>query len=351
MCYADTMSPTTVLTSTQRVRAALTGQPVDRVPIVEFVVDPGVARALVPEATDVAEACDRLGLDSIGCGATFRRVVESGEQFVDEWGVSYIAGPQVVAHPVRGPISTKDDLRCWTPPDPDAPFRLETLRANVARYRGKRAIFFHHRAAFMWSAYLVGLDRVLELFYDDPDFVHDLFTRVVTVNERIIRLAIRAGAEVVCLGDDYASNQGPLFSPAMFREFVLPYLQRVIDAIHEEGGLAVKHSDGNIWPILEDIVQTGADGLNPLEPVAGMDIGEVKAAYGDRICLIGNIDCGDLLSNGTIEEVEAAVAEAIRAGAPGGRFMLSSSNSIHASVNPANFKAMIDTGHRYGSQV
>lgn len=336
------------LTSAQRVRAALTGQPVDRIPIVEFVVDPAVARALVPEATDVAEACDRLGLDSIGCGATFRRVAEEGAAFIDEWGVSYIGGPQVVAHPVQGPIRTKDDLRNWTPPDPDAPYRLETLRANVARYKGTRSIFFHHRAAFMWSAYLVGLDRLLELFYEDPDFVHALFTRVVTVNEHIIRNAIRAGAEVVCLGDDYASNQGPLFSPAMFRAFVLPYLQQVIDAIHDEGALAVKHSDGNLWPILEDIVTTGADGLNPIEPVAGMDLGTVKAAYRDRICLVGNIDCGELLSHGTVAEVEAAVAEAIRVGAPGGRFMLSSSNSIHASVKPENFRAMIDAGHRYG---
>ncbi len=334
----------TSMPSPARVHAALTGQPVDRVPIVEFVVDPKVAFALVPDARDVADACDRLGLDSIGTGATFHRVVERGDEFVDEWGVTYMGGPQVVAHPRRGPIATRDDLLRWTPPDPLAPHRLTGLRENVARYQGRRAILFHHRAAFMWSAYLVGLDRLLELFYDDPDFVFELFERVVAVNERIIREAIRAGAEVVCLGDDYASNQGPLFSPAMFRQFVLPYLQRVIDAIHEEGALAVKHSDGYLWPILDDIVNTGADGLNPIEPTAGMALAEVKAAYGDRICLIGNIDCGELLSHGTIPEVEAAVREALRVGAPGGRFILASSNSIHASVKPENYRAMLAAG-------
>ena len=255
----------------------------------------------------------------------------------------------MVAHPLRGPIAGREDLARWTPPDPEAPHRLEGLRENVARYKGRRAVLFHHRAAFMWSAYLVGLDHLLELFYEDPDFVHDLFERVVTTNERIIRNAVRAGAEVVCLGDDYAHNGGPLFSPAMFRRFVLPYLQRVVDAIHDEGALAVKHSDGNIWPILEDIVATGADGLNPLEPTAGMDLAEVKADYGDRICLIGNIDCGELLSRGTPAQVEDAVREAIRVGAPGGRFILSSSNSIHASVNPTNFRTMIEAGRRYGA--
>lgn len=336
------------MTSPERVRAALTGRLPDRVPIVEFVVDPKVALALVPEARDVAEACDRIGLDCVACGATFRRVREAGDRFTDEWGVEYVGGPQVVAHPVRGPITTKDDLRRWQPPDPDDPRRLAVLRANVARYQGRRALFFHHRAAFMWSAYLVGLDRLLELFCDDPEFVHELFAKVYAVNERIVRQAIRAGAEVVCLGDDYASNQGPLFSPAMFCQFVLPFLQRMVNAIHEEGALAIKHSDGNIRLLLDDIVGTGVDGLNPLEPVPGMDLGAIKAEYGARVCLVGNIDCGELLSRGSVKAVAAAVRDAIRIAAPGGRFMLSSSNSIHASVKPANFRALIAAGQRHG---
>jgi uroporphyrinogen decarboxylase len=336
------------MNSQERVRAALLGQPLDRVPIVEFVIDPKVAMALVPTARDIADACDRLELDSIANSATFLRVKEQGDEYQDEWGLIYRKGPQVVSHPLQGPISAKKDLRRWEPPDPDAPFRLNTLRENVRRYKGKRAIFFHHRAAFMWSAYLVGLDRLLELFYDDPTFVHELFSKVAAVNERIIRLAVRAGAEVICLGDDYASNAGPLFSPQMFREFVLPYMKQMVDAVHDEGALVVKHSDGYIQPILADIVNAGIDGLNPLEPCAGMDLAEVKAAYGSRVCLIGNIDCGELLSHGAPEQVAAAVAEAIRVGAPGGRYMLSSSNSIHASVNPDNYRVMIETGLRLG---
>ncbi|MBU0606498.1 MAG: hypothetical protein KKI08_01375 [Armatimonadetes bacterium] len=336
------------MNSTERVRAALTGVLPDRVPIVEMVVDPKVALALVPGAADTADALDQLGLDSVNCGANFPRVWEDGDRFGDEWGVTYLAGPQVVSHPIMPAFTTREEFQRWEAPDPDAPHRLETLRELVARFKSRRALLFHHRAAFMHTCYLLGIDRVLEMFYTDPGFVHDVMDRVVEVNERLIRNAVRAGAEVITLGDDYASNQGPLFSPAMFREFVLPRLQRVVDAIHEEGGLVIKHSDGRVWPLLEDIVNTGADGLNPLEPVAGMDLGEVKAVYGDRLCLVGNIDCGDLLSNGTPAQVEEAVHDAIAAGAPGGRYMLSSSNSIHASVNPENFRAMIEAGRRYG---
>jgi uroporphyrinogen decarboxylase len=336
------------MTSTERVHAALTGVMPDRVPLVEMLVDPKVAAALVPQATDMAEAMDLLDLDCVPCSAAFPPVTTDGDYFTDEWGVTYKRSEHVLSHPLKPALTNRDDLLRWTPPDPDAPHRLEALRRNVERFKGQRAIFMHHRAAFMHSVYLLGMGRLLECFYTDPEFVHEVMERVVTVNERIIRNGIRLGAEVVCIADDYASNFAPMFSPAHFREFVLPRLQRVVDAVHEEGALAIKHSDGNLWPILDDIVSTGVEGLNPLEPVAGMDLGEVKAAYGDRVCLMGNIDCGELLCHGTVEQVEATVREAMRVAKPGGRYMMSCSNSIHAGVKPANFAAMLKAGREFG---
>jgi len=159
---------------------------------------------------------------------------------------------------------------------------------------------------------------------------------------------VRSGADVIVLSDDYAGNESLFFSPAVFRTFLRPRLKRMVDAIHDEGGKAVKHSDGNLWPILEDIVNTGIDGLHPLEPVAGMDLAEVKQKYGDRVCLIGNVDCGYVLSEGSLEEVEAAVKECMRKGAPGGGYIISSSNSIHSSVQPENYLAMIAATQKYG---
>lgn len=336
------------MNSTQRVHAALTGQMPDRVPLVEMLVDPKVAAALAPEASDMAEAMDLLDLDCVPASAAFPPVEEDGEYFKDEWGVTYKRSEHVLSHPFRAALRGKDDLLTWQPPEPDVPHRLEPLRRNVARFKGKRAIFFHHRAAFMHSVYLLGMDRLLEAFYTEPEFVHNLMDRVVSVNEQIIRNAVRAGAEVICIADDYASNTAPMFSPTHFREFVLPRLQRIVNAVHDEGALAIKHSDGCLWPILDDIVSTGIDGLNPLEPVAGMHLDKVKPQYGDQVCLVGNIDCGELLCHGTTAEVEAAVREAIKVAAPGGRYMLSCSNSIHAGVNPENFRAMVEAGRRYG---
>lgn len=337
------------MNSVERVKTALClGQP-DRVPVVEFVIDEKVARAAVPDCRDVADCMDRLNMDCVGCGAFFAKVGDHPDgSYTDEWGVAYKSGVEAVAHPIRGPIHTLDDARSYTPPDPDAPHRLGKLPGLVERYRGRRAIIFHHRAAFMWSAYLMGIDRILMNFLAEPELVEIVLDKVLDSNMAVVRRAIRAGAEVIVLGDDYASNLGPMMSPAVFEHFILPRLKRMVDMIHEEGALCIKHSDGDLYSLLEMIVSTGADGFNPIEPMAGMELKKVKELMGDRICLVGNIDCGHLLPFGTPDEVRRTVRQAIADAAHGGGFILSSSNSIHSSCRPENFTAMIEACREFG---
>jgi uroporphyrinogen decarboxylase len=337
------------MNSVERVRTALRlGQP-DRVPVLEFVVDEKVARAAVPGCLDVADCMDRLDMDGVGCGALFAKVRDNPDgSYTDEWGVPYKANTEAVAHPLRGPIRTLADAWAYEPPDPHASHRLGKLPDLVARYKGRRAICFHHRAAFMWSAYLMGIDNILMNFLAEPELVEVVLDKVLVCNLEIVRRAIRAGAEVIILGDDYASNKGPMMSPAMFARFLLPRLKRMIDMIHEEGALCIKHSDGDLYPILNAIVSAGPDGINPIEPVAGMELKKVKQLVGDRVCLTGNIDCAHLLPHGTPEQVREAVRQAITNAAPGGGYILCSSNSIHSSCNPRNFVTMVRACHEFG---
>ncbi len=335
--------------SVERVLTALQRKEPDRVPIIEFIVDEKIRRALFPEAAEIGVFSEAIGLDAVGTGLEFRRHHEVAGTYYDEWGVFYHTSPEALSHPVKGPIATKEDLKSYRPPDPEAPWRLGNLPNLVDRYKGEKAIVLHHRAAFMWSAYLTGLDNLLLQFALDPEFAHALMDTVLEANIAMVRRAIRAGADIVVLGDDYAHNGGPMMSPAHFREFIFPRLRKMVDAIHEEGALCIKHTDGHIWPILDMIVDAGPDGLNPIEPVAGMDLKEVKACYGNRVCLVGNVDCGELLSHGTTEQVEQTVRKCIADGAPGGGFILSSSNSIHSSVRPENYLAMVRAGQKYGA--
>ncbi len=338
------------MNSSERVQTALRrGQP-DRVPIIEFVIDPKVAELAVPGCQDTSDCKDRLGMDGVGCGVRFDRVEDLPDgTYRDEWGVIYRENPEVVAHPVRGPIETMADLRRYDPPDPDAPHRLGELEDVVRRYKGRRAIIFHQRAAFMWAAYLNGLDNLLANLLVEPAFAEALMDMVLEVHLAIARRAVRAGVEVIVLGDDYAHNAGPMMSPEAFDHFILPRLTRMVEVIHEEGALVIKHTDGNIYPLLESIAGSGADAVNPIEPVAGMDLATTKRLVGDRMALVGNVDCGRLLSHGEPDEVRQTVRQCILDGGPGGGYCLSSSNSIHSSVRPENLVAMVEAGLEFGT--
>jgi uroporphyrinogen decarboxylase len=97
-------------------------------------------------------------------------------------------------------------------------------------------------------------------------------------------------------------------------------------------------------------VGIGFDGIHPIQPQC-MDIGEAKKHLGKKACIIGNIDCQELLPNGTQDEVERAVSKTIEIASPGGGYIISSSNSIHPGVRPQNYIAMIEAVHKYGKYV
>jgi uroporphyrinogen decarboxylase len=193
------------------------------------------------------------------------------------------------------------------------------------------------------------MQQLLMDYVENPGLVHELVELCLDYDLRLTNRAIEAGVDIVVLGDDYADKNGPMMSPKHFAEFILPGLRRAIDSAREAGAYVIKHSDGNLWPVLDMIVDAGPDAINPIEPAAGMDIGEVKRKYGNRVCIVGNIDCGDLLCHGTPEMVRQSVKECIEAAAPGGGFMLASSNSIHSSVRPENYLAMAEACREFGA--
>jgi len=268
----------------------------------------------------------------------------------DEWGIIWGVTEFGIPYPIEGPIRSREDLKHYTPPDPDAPHRLRSLREAVQRFKGRKAIVFLTHDGFEFPHYLRGgMENLFLDYIDDPELAHSLAEMVIDYKIRLMRRAIREGADVVVSGDDYATAHGLLMSPNHFREFILPYLKRSIDAAHEMGVPFIKHTDGNIWAILDILVEVGIDAIDPVEPLAGMDIGEVKARYGHRIAVIGNVDCSIVLTQGSPEEVEEAVKETIAKASPGGGHILSSSNSIHPAVKPENYLAMVAAARKYGN--
>ncbi|MBM3892615.1 MAG: hypothetical protein FJ388_26145, partial [Verrucomicrobia bacterium] len=255
---------------------------------------------------------------------------QSGELVVDEWGIVWGMAPFGIPYPVDGPIRQPADLRRYRPPNPADDHRLRSLQAAVRRFKGRRAIVFLTHDGFEFAHYLRGgMDTLFMDYIENPGLVHELSEMILDYKVRLMQQAIDAGADAIVSGDDYAARKGPLMSPRHFREFVLPYLARSVAAAHAKGVPYIKHTDGNLWSILDMIVEAGIDALDPIEPIAGMDIGEVKRRYGDRLALVGNVDCTRLLPSATPAEVEEAVKETIAKAAVGGGHILASSNSIH----------------------
>ncbi len=192
-----------------------------------------------------------------------------------------------------------------------------------------------------------GMEKLLMDYILNPGLVHDVARIVTDYKLAVIDMAAGFGVEFIVMGGDLAGEQTLLMSPAHYREFVKPYQQELVDHAHRQGLKIVKHSDGNVWPILDDFVEVGFDGFNPVQPQC-MEIAEVKQRLAGKMCIIGNIDCRHLLPYGPPEEVEETVKRTIAVAAPGGGYILSSSNSLHPECKPENIVAMVEATHRYG---
>ncbi len=355
-----------MMTPRRRFLTALARRQPDRVPVWELIINPPTLTAW--GASSFAEFADAEDLDGItvfedtpvrplsreeadelSARRQLPEPLAPETHVMDHWGCIWGKTDFGIPYPVTGPIQDADALRHWTPPDPDEDSLLHSLRAAVERFRGRRAVVFLTHDGFEFVHYLLGgLDRLMLAYLDSPRLVHQLAEIVIDYKIRLMQKAAAAGADAVVSGDDYAGRTGPLMSPSHFREFVFPYLRRSVAAAHALGVPYIKHTDGNVWPLLEMMLEAGIDALDPIEPIAGMDIGEVKQHYGDRIALVGNVDCTELLPHGTPEQVREAVKETLAKAAPGGGYILASSNSIHPAVRPENYRAMVDAAREWG---
>jgi uroporphyrinogen decarboxylase len=162
------------------------------------------------------------------------------------------------------------------------------------------------------------------------------------------KLAEHGGLDGFGLCADYCYNTGPWLSPRMFSEFVTPFLARLTQEYRDMGFYVIKHTDGNIMPILDQLVETKPHALHSLDPQAGVDIAEIKRLYGDQLCLIGNVNCG-LLDTGTDAEVVDSVSNALEHGMPGGGYIFSTSNCIYTGMRLSRYELMLDVWREKGT--
>lgn len=180
---------------------------------------------------------------------------------------------------------------------------------------------------------------------DDPEGVkqraQEMADRAIENNKRIQEW----GVDCLLLCSDYCYNSGPFLSSSMFGEFIQPYLYQIIDAARKDGLYTIKHTDGNIMPILDQLVECRPHALHSLDPMAGVDMKEVKKLVGDKVCLCGNVNCA-ILQTGTDEEVIASAEYSITHGKPGGGYIYCTSNVPFKGMEPRRYQMVLDVWKR-----
>jgi uroporphyrinogen decarboxylase len=311
------------------------------------------AALMAPEELLMITDAFALVMDELDIDGVFSRSFERGEElgndyFRDAWGILFKRNPNGLGFPMEGPIGSLADLKSYKPPIVDPDIDLMMLNLTLDRFKENRAIVFCTNDFFVTSWELRGgIEHLLIDYLENAELAHGLARLSTDYYKELVIEALNAGADAIVFGSDLAFNANTLMSPAQFDEFIAPYLRELVEAVHQNGGKAIKHSDGNLWRILDRLVDIGFDGIHPIQPQC-MNIREVKEHCGDKVCLLGNIDCIDILPSGTEADVEEAVKQAIRDAGPGGGYILCSSNTIHPGCKPENYIAMVHATHKYG---
>ena len=221
---------------------------------------------------------------------------------------------------------------------------IQTIR-RLHEYSGDRFMLLAHGDG---TFAIPDGDGMLDFAYriaDDPESVHEQAEQMVRhAMEHDLRL-LDAGLDGFILCSDYCFNKGPFLSPKMFAEFVTPYLARLIETIRNHGGYAIKHTDGNIMPILDQLVSTRPHALHSIDPMAGVDIKEVKRLVGDKVALCGNVHCA-AMQTGTDEEVIASAEYCLTYAKPGGGYVFCTSNIPFKGLPLERYLMVLDVWKR-----
>lgn len=310
------------MNSRERIAAVIKHKVPDRVPRFEVWIDALYAELNV---SDPYSAYAELGQDAVLMPSKPPAESSAWKTGVDEWGRIWKDGMYV-----NGVVETSADIERYSPPlsyaarffDPQA---AAALRAKFPEH----CLFFGTHAGPFMNAYMaMGLDRFCLRLCEDPAFIHALMETRTAWCLALFSRAVELGAEIIVLGDDSAHHGGPMISPRMWREFVLPFHRQIVESLPVP---VIWHSDGDISRLLPTAVEAGFAGIHGLEPWS-MSLSDVKTHYGDKLVLCGNADVRLLCSSDT-QAVRNEVRRCLGQGGKNG-YMFSSCNSIFSGMNP-----------------
>lgn len=220
-------------------------------------------------------------------------------------------------------------------------FTGEVIPRGRKRFGDRVMIYDFNGDGTFWMPNGTNMMDFYVKFYERPEEAHEEAKMKMKQSIELAYRQVEQGVDFICINSDYGYNEGPFISPKMFSEFVTPYLAEIVNKLHEFGTRVILHSDGDIRSILDQLVSTGLDGYQSIDPQGHMDIAEVKKLYGDKLILMGNVQTS-MLQETDGQRIRESVRYCMKHGKPGGKFIFSTSNCIFAGMPLESYHIMLD---------
>lgn len=291
------------------------------------------------------------------CPADYRRFytdLPPGTTF-DDWGVARVpSGTYHLVgrrHPMRD-FASIQEIEAYPWPDVDAPYRYEEAARQAAAYhqRGLAVKAIVDFAVFDRSWQLRGFEQFLVDLKVNPALAQCLMDHVEALLLGVVRRWAETGIDILLIGEDVGMQDRMLLHPDDWRRWIKPRLARLLAEARAANPdcILAYHSDGNIAPIIPDLVEIGVEVLNPVQPEC-MDPAELKRQYGNHLAFWGTIGTQTTMPFGTPEDVRREVRERVETVGRGGGLLLAPSHILEPEVPWANIVAFVEAARASGT--
>ena len=347
------------MTPRERVEAALQHREPDRTPVFEYVFLSPLADTLLGRPY----AADRANWSSVLNASGFQKAVR--QNAVDRLDLAALLGHDMLfvyppplsadtrldpvgappdgppeADPVERLIRRNNAASVQPPPSADTFLIYSVIKEEMARRDIDLPILAPAYVHGVWTD-----TDLMESMLLAPEVAKQHFALATERALHLIEHYVDLGIEQIGVGGDFSGTR-PLISPSAYKAFIVPEVRRLSRRLHEDGRYAVNASDGNLWSVIDDFLfGCEVDGYLEIDMHAEMDMATLKQRYGDAVTLYGNLDCGNILSFGSEDEVRKHTMDCLQAGLGDGGHILCASNAIMASVSLQNYLAVVNA-HR-----
>jgi uroporphyrinogen decarboxylase len=301
--------------------------------------------------SDVRGVHDRLPAEVYRCN----RERPPHAPFIDDWGSGQVEIEDGIWYPGVHPLSEAqaiDTIQAHPWPDMDDPTRVAHVKAHAQRLAEENQyailatpwLLFPFERAFAMQ----GMDKFLLNLALYPEFAQALLVKIAGLCQTLMGHfldELGENVDMIKIGDDLGTQESLLISPKMYRKILKPIHAGYIDFIKKHTRAKVFfHTDGDVFGLIDDLIEIGVDILNPIQTSAGKmaDLAALKKRYGKNLCFCGAIDTQHILPHGSPAEVRDEVKRVIELLGPGGGYMIAAVHTIMEEVPPENILAMVD---------